>query len=90
MKISDRRYTMGGWKLEVFKISLYMTFPVAAFWVFHQPKFYEKWMIQSHRVLYGHRNPTKVLELDNAIRQANMERQAEMDAELYQSVKQPR
>lgn len=81
---------MGGWKLEVFKISLYMMFPVGAFWIFHQPKFYEKWVIENNRLLYGYQNPEKKLELEEAIRQANMARQAELEAELLQSVKQPR
>lgn len=81
---------MGGWKLEVFKISLYMAFPVGAFWLFHQPRFYEKWMIQNHKLLYGDRDPEKALELEQAIREANMQRQADLEAELFKSVKQPR
>lgn len=36
---------MGGWKLEVFKMGLYMSFPVALFHWFNQPEYFEKWVI---------------------------------------------
>ena len=36
---------MGGWKLEVFKMALYMSFPVALFHWFNQPEYFEKWVI---------------------------------------------
>lgn len=32
---------MGNWKLEAFKMALYMSFPVAAFLVFNSPQFYQ-------------------------------------------------
>ena len=32
---------MGNWKLEAFKMALYMSFPVSAFLLFNSPKFYE-------------------------------------------------
>ena len=33
---------MGGWKLEAFKMAIYMSFPVGAFLIFNSPQFYEK------------------------------------------------
>lgn len=43
---------MGGWKLEVFKMSVYMTFPVALFYYFNQPQFFEGWMIEKRNQLF--------------------------------------
>lgn len=35
---------MGGWKLEVGKMFLYMAFPVGLFHYFNQPEYFEEWM----------------------------------------------
>ena len=52
---------MGGWKLEIFKMGMYMSFPVGLFWYFNQPEYFEKWVIQTKQQLYppsnrDHRN----------------------------------
>ena len=31
-----------GWKLEVFKMTLYMTFPVSAYYLFNRPDLFER------------------------------------------------
>ncbi|XP_076440472.1 protein PET100 homolog, mitochondrial-like [Babylonia areolata] len=43
---------MGGWKLEVFKMGVYMTFPVAMFYYFNQPSFFEDWMMEKRNQLF--------------------------------------
>ncbi|KAI4492004.1 hypothetical protein M0802_010129 [Mischocyttarus mexicanus] len=35
---------MGSWQLEVFKMALYMAFPVSMFHYFNQPGNYESWV----------------------------------------------
>lgn len=35
---------MGGWKLEVAKMAMYMSFPVGLFHYFNQPEYFEKWV----------------------------------------------
>lgn len=35
---------MGGWKLEVAKMAMYMAFPVGMFHYFNQPEYFEKWV----------------------------------------------
>lgn len=35
---------MGGWKLEVGKMFLYMAFPVGCFHYFNQPEYFEEWV----------------------------------------------
>lgn len=37
---------MGGWHLEIFKMAMYMSFPVAMFHYFNQPEYFEKWVNQ--------------------------------------------
>lgn len=43
---------MGSWKLEVFRMALYISFPVGLFYVFNQPQYFEKWVIETRRQLY--------------------------------------
>uniref|UniRef100_A0A2L2Y7I1 Protein PET100 homolog, mitochondrial n=1 Tax=Parasteatoda tepidariorum TaxID=114398 RepID=A0A2L2Y7I1_PARTP len=43
---------MGSWKLEVFKFALYISFPVGLFYVFNQPQYFEKWVIEKRREMY--------------------------------------
>jgi protein PET100 len=46
---------MGNWKLEAFKMALYMSFPIGAFLLFNSPKFYEnaifEWRKELDKVL---------------------------------------
>ncbi|CAO1430453.1 unnamed protein product [Diamesa serratosioi] len=56
---------MGGWHLEIFKMAMYMTFPVAMFHYFNQPEYFEKWVTETKRQLYppekkGHRDEIEV------------------------------
>lgn len=43
---------MGSWKLEVFKMALYISFPVGLFYVFNQPQYFEEWVIKTRREMY--------------------------------------
>ncbi|MPC69651.1 Protein PET100, mitochondrial [Portunus trituberculatus] len=43
---------MGGWKLEIGKMAMYMSFPVMLFYVFNQPKYFEEWTVRMRRELY--------------------------------------
>ncbi|CAG9855178.1 unnamed protein product [Phyllotreta striolata] len=43
---------MGNWKLEVAKMGLYVTFPVALFYYFNQPQYFEEWVVNKKREIY--------------------------------------
>jgi len=42
---------MGNWKLEVFRMTLYIAFPVGSFLLFNTPSFYEKTILEGRRAL---------------------------------------
>lgn len=43
---------MGNWKLEIFKMAVYMGFPVGLFYYFNQPAFFESWMMEKRKVVF--------------------------------------
>lgn len=43
---------MGGWKLEIGRMCLYMAFPVLTFHYFNQPQFFEEAVLKLKRELY--------------------------------------
>lgn len=43
---------MGGWRLEIGKMAMYMTFPVGVFYFFNQPQYFEDWIVKMRRELY--------------------------------------
>jgi len=67
---------MGSWKLEVFKMALYVFFPVASFYVFNQPDLFEKYVIEKRRELFMS-NPDNEREIRTIIRDQNEKRNKE-------------
>lgn len=59
---------MGGWLLEIGKMAMYMTFPVAMFHYFNQPEYFETWVTDMRRQLYPPENKQHREEIDAAIR----------------------
>ncbi|XP_077980827.1 protein PET100 homolog, mitochondrial-like [Glandiceps talaboti] len=43
---------MGGWKLEVGKMTMYVFFPVALFFYFNQPELFEDYISKRRRYLF--------------------------------------
>ncbi|XP_066915131.1 protein PET100 homolog, mitochondrial-like [Clytia hemisphaerica] len=43
---------MAGSKLELFRIGVYIFFPVAVFYFFNNPEFYDEYVVRSQRKLY--------------------------------------
>jgi protein PET100 len=78
---------MGGWKLEVFRMSLYMAFPVGCFWWFNQPSFFESWMVQKSKELFWPEDPRAKEKIRRAIEAVDVRRQRELDREFEESLK---
>ncbi|KAG8180492.1 hypothetical protein JTE90_007450 [Oedothorax gibbosus] len=70
---------MGGWKLEVFRMGMYITFPVAIFYIFNQPKYFEEWVVKTRKELYPHTSDEERKKFRDEI---NRRRQEQMEQEL--------
>lgn len=56
---------MGGYWLEISKMALYLSFPVAMFHYFNQPEYFEKWVTQTKREVFPPENKSHAKELDD-------------------------
>lgn len=56
---------MGKWQLEVFRMCIYMAFPVICFHYFNLPENYENKVIQFKRETYPPEQPELQEKLDN-------------------------
>ncbi|XP_063787695.1 protein PET100 homolog, mitochondrial [Pseudophryne corroboree] len=41
-----------GVKLEVFRMAIYLSFPVTMFWISNQPKYFEEYIVKRKREIY--------------------------------------
>lgn len=62
---------MGGWVLEVAKMALYLSFPVAAFHIFNTPEYFEKYVIEKKREMYPHEDQLYREEISMLFRDMN-------------------
>ncbi|KAK9504883.1 hypothetical protein O3M35_009054 [Rhynocoris fuscipes] len=69
---------MGGWKLEIFRMSIYMAFPVGIFHYFNQPQYFEEWVVKTRRELYPPETPEKREIIQNLINKMQKRREEEM------------
>ncbi|CAH1103435.1 unnamed protein product [Psylliodes chrysocephalus] len=74
---------MGTWSLEVAKMALYITFPVALFHYFNQPKYFEEWVVNKKRELFppesqAHREFEKAIQ--EIKRQQNLDLVKDLEA----------
>jgi protein PET100 len=51
---------MGGWKLEIFRMSLYIAFPVTMFYVFNKPELFKDLMIEHRANFWPKEDPDGV------------------------------
>ncbi|GAB0088765.1 protein PET100 homolog, mitochondrial [Sergentomyia squamirostris] len=69
---------MGGWVLEVAKMAMYITFPVALFHYFNQPEYFESYVTDMKRELYPPEDTSKQEEFKKAIKSVRAAREQEI------------
>ncbi|XP_074643467.1 protein PET100 homolog, mitochondrial-like isoform X2 [Tubulanus polymorphus] len=73
---------MGGWKLEVFKMAMYMTFPIGLFYYFNQPEFFESWMIEKRAELFRHEDPSAKSSIVKAASRLDRMREKQIEEQM--------
>ncbi|XP_059588411.1 protein PET100 homolog, mitochondrial [Alligator mississippiensis] len=53
-----------GVKLEVLRMTLYLSFPVAMFWISNQAEYFEKYVIQRKREIYPPEDPLQHQQME--------------------------
>ncbi|XP_044263125.1 protein PET100 homolog, mitochondrial [Tribolium madens] len=76
---------MGSWRLEIGKMALYITFPVAMFHYFNQPELFEEWVVKTRRELYPPENTTQQREFLEAIQKIKAKQEADRIKALERS-----
>ncbi|XP_063704754.1 protein PET100 homolog, mitochondrial [Culicoides brevitarsis] len=69
---------MGGWQLEVFRMGVYMAFPVGLFYWFNQPEYFEKWVVEKKRQMYPPESKNNHDQIQNLIKDMK-----DKDKEVY-------
>lgn len=68
---------MGNWKLEVFKMTIYMAFPVGIFHYFNQPQYFEEALVKLKRELYPPQDSPEALAFRKAIKEIQLDQELE-------------
>nr|CAH7754894.1 unnamed protein product [Callosobruchus chinensis] len=73
---------MGTWTLEVAKMAVYVSFPVAMFYYFNQPQYFEEWVVKTKRELYPPESKEKREKFENAIKAIKQKQELAILAQL--------
>ncbi|KAL1470693.1 hypothetical protein MTO96_024109 [Rhipicephalus appendiculatus] len=73
---------MGNWQLEVWKMAVYMTFPVALFYVFNQPQLFEEWVVKKKRECFPPADPATDQQLKEFMESFKAKKREELVKEL--------
>ncbi|XP_014271598.1 protein PET100 homolog, mitochondrial [Halyomorpha halys] len=66
---------MGGWKLEVGKMVIYMAFPVGLFHYFNQPEYFEEWVTKIKQETYPPESTKHKKMIEDAIKDWNKKKE---------------
>jgi len=75
---------MGNWSLEVFKLAIYVTFPVGMFYFFNQASLFEDWVVQMKRELYPPDRLTSRVELQQLIKDMRDKQQGDIIKQIQE------
>ncbi|XP_078387562.1 protein PET100 homolog, mitochondrial [Cetorhinus maximus] len=56
---------MGGVKLEIFRMLLYLSFPVTVFWISNQAEYFEEYVVKRKREIYPPEEKMRRKELED-------------------------
>lgn len=56
---------MGGWKLEVFRMSGYVAMPIICFYLFNKPEYFKEYLIRKKRYYFCNEDPEAVCPMHN-------------------------
>lgn len=73
---------MKGWVLEVSRMAMYVSFPVAMFHYFNQPELFEKWVTEKKREIYPPEEKNGRQQLQTLI----LEMREQNDADLLKAL----
>jgi protein PET100 len=73
---------MAGWKLEVFRMTLYVAFPVGMFVIFNYPPFYEQAILDGRRAMAAAYDPKAAEMLRKHVEEMKAKQMAETLDEL--------
>jgi len=76
---------MGNWRLEAFKMTIYMVFPVGCFWLFNQPGIFENWIMEKRKLLYTPEDPKAKETIQKMIETMDMQRQMKLENQMMES-----
>lgn len=60
------------------KMAIYMSFPVALFYLFNQPKYFEDWIVNMRRELYPPLDKMHHKEIEECIKKIHERREKEL------------
>lgn len=73
---------MGNWKMEVYRMAMYIAFPVTVFFVFNQPQIYEKYVIETKKEYYPEEDLERVKRIEALKEKCMREHQDKLIAEM--------
>ncbi|XP_067829180.1 protein PET100 homolog, mitochondrial [Heptranchias perlo] len=73
---------MGGVKLEIFRMFLYLSFPVTVFWVSNQADYFEEYVVKRKREIYPPEEKMRRKELEDFKERMRVQREQRLLRDL--------
>lgn len=51
---------MGGWQLEVYKMTGYVALPIICFYLFNKPEYFKDFLLRNKRFYFSNEDPESV------------------------------
>jgi hypothetical protein len=60
VEVFNIKNKMGGWKLEVFRMTCYVSLPIVCFYVFNKPEYFKELLTEKRRYYFHREDPKSV------------------------------